>query len=115
MTVAVCLNCGELKHGAWASHLKCGYTPDDDESLTKHLLVTDHYHSREMLEAIAARVKSGEPVEFDPETLQAAWVSKEQLDAETKRLGRGCMIVCGVGVALAILASGRRSAEHFRA
>jgi len=41
MTVAVCLKCGEFKHGAFTICLKCRYTPDDDESLTRHLLVTD--------------------------------------------------------------------------
>ena len=104
MTVAVCLHCGEFKHGAFNPCLKCGYTPDDDESLTKHLLVSDHYHSRETMEAIAARVKAGEPVTFDPESLQAAWVSKAALDAETKRIGRGCVIGCGVLLALAAVA-----------
>ena len=98
----MCLRCGEFKHGAFNPCLKCGYTPDDDESLTKHLLVTDHYHNRETLDAIAARVKAGEPVTFDPESLQAAWVSKAALDAETKRIGRGCTIVLGVLLALLV-------------
>ena len=80
----MCLRCGEFKHGAFNPCLKCGYTPDDDESLTKHLLVTDHYHSRETLAAIAARIKNGEPVTFDPESLKAAWVSKAELDAGTR-------------------------------
>jgi hypothetical protein len=104
LTVAVCLRCGGFKHGAFNPCPKCGYTPDDDESLTKHLLVTDHYHSREALEAIAARVKAGEPATFDPQLLRAAWVSKAELDATTKRLDRGCMIGCGVVLALAAAA-----------
>jgi hypothetical protein len=111
LTIAVCLHCGELKHGAFKRCPKCGYTPNDDESLTKHLLVTDHFHRRETLEAIAARVKSGQPIEFDPEALREAWVSKEQLDAETKqldaeikRLGRGSTIGCGIVIALAVAA-----------
>lgn len=102
MTVAVCLLCGEFKHGAFTPCRSCGYTPDDDESLTKHLLVTDHYHSHATLEAIAARVKAGEPITFDPETLRASWVSKEALDAQTKRIGRGCLIVFGVLLAVLI-------------
>jgi hypothetical protein len=104
VTVAVCLRCGEYKHGAFNRCRSCGYTPDDDESLTKHLLVTDHFHSRESLAAIAARVKAGEPVEFDPQTLQQAWVSKAALDAESERLRRGCLIGCGVLLALAVAA-----------
>jgi hypothetical protein len=66
------------------------------------LLVTDHYHSRETLEVIAARVKAGESVTFDADSLRAAWVSKAALDAETKRIGRGCMIVLGVLLAVVI-------------
>jgi haloacetate dehalogenase len=43
MTVAVGLGCGAFKHGAFNSRAKYHYTPDDDEYLTRHLLVTDHY------------------------------------------------------------------------
>lgn len=103
MTVAVCLRCGEFKHGAFNPCRSCGYAPDDDESLTKHLLVTDHYHSLETLETIAAHVKAGEPVTFDPESLRAAWVSKAALDAESKRMGRGCTIGCGILLTLIVL------------
>jgi hypothetical protein len=90
MTVAVCLRCGEFKHGAWTPCRNCGYTPDDDESLTRHLLVSDHYLSREQLEEVSARVKAGEGIEFPPEVLQAAWVSKATLD----KANRGCWIGC---------------------
>jgi hypothetical protein len=67
-------------------------------------LVTDHYHDRETLAAIGARVKAGERIEFDPDTLQEAWVSKEQLSAETKRMGRGCMLVFCIVIPLVITA-----------
>src|SRR4051794_19988325 len=92
MTVGVCLRCGALKHGAFNFCPKCHYTPDDDESLTKHLLITDHFLSREQLEAVSDRVKAGMPVEFPSDVLQSAWASKERLDAEGKRLDRGCVI-----------------------
>ena len=92
MTVAVCLKCGVFKHGAWTPCLKCGFTPNDDESYTKHLLVTDHYLSREQLEEVAARVKAGEPVEFPPELLQQAWVSKAAVDRAGRRFALGCVV-----------------------
>jgi len=41
------------------------------------------------------------PVKFPSEMLQSAWVSKEQLDAEVKRLGRRCVI--GFVVLLALM------------
>ena len=103
MTVAVCLRCGAFKHGAFNPCRACGYTPDDDESLTKHLLVTDHFHSREVLEAIAARVKAGEPVTFDPESLQSAWVSKAEMDAAARRFNRGCLVGGGLLLAAAVV------------
>lgn len=103
MTVAVCLKCGEFKHGAFTRCEACGYEPDDDESLTKHLLVTDHYHNRETLEAIAARVKAGEPITFDPQTLEAAKVSKKDLDASMKRVRRGCILALMLIITLAVV------------
>ncbi len=101
MTVAVCLKCGAIKHGAFTPCSACRYTPDDDESLTKHLLVTDHYLSREELNAISARIKAGETITFDEESLR--WVSKAAMDAEMKRMSRGCTIGCLV---LAIAVAG---------
>jgi hypothetical protein len=101
MTLAVCLECGELKHGAFTPCQKCGYTPNDDESLTKHLLVTDHFLDSKSLQSIADRVKSGKPIHFDPESLKQAWVSKEQMDAENKRIGRGCLIFFAIILAIA--------------
>ena len=103
MTLAVCLHCGAFKHGAFSPCPSCRYTPDDDESLTRHLLVTDHYHSREELEAIANRIKAGEPITFDPDTLKAAWVSKAQLDAQMRQLNRGCLAVLAAIIALAVI------------
>jgi hypothetical protein len=104
MTVAVCLRCGALKHGAFNPCPSCHYTPDDDESLTRHLLSTDHYLEQEQLEAISERVKTGLPVEFSSEMLEAAWVTKAQLDAEQKQLGRSCLIAFVILIALFSLA-----------
>lgn len=98
MTVAVCLRCGELKHGAWTTCPQCGYIPDDDESFTKHLLVTDHYYSVEQLKELAARVKAGETIEFDAETLKEAWVKKADVDEQQ----RGCTVGC-IGVLVVVL------------
>jgi hypothetical protein len=90
MTVAVCLKCGAIKHGAFTECRKCGHHPDDEEDLTKHLLVTDHFHDRKTLDAIAARIKAGLPIEFDPESLKSAWVNKAEMAEWDKEIGRGC-------------------------
>jgi hypothetical protein len=102
MTVAVCLKCGEFKHGAWTPCRKCGFTPDDDESYTKHLLITDHYLSREQLEEVAGRVKAGELVEFPPEVLQHAWVSKAAVDKANRGCAIGCVVSIGIVVAVVV-------------
>jgi hypothetical protein len=103
MTVAVCLKCGEFKHEAWAPCLKCGYTPDDDESYTKHLLVTDHFLSREELEQMAGRIKAGEAVEFPPEVLQQAWVSKADVEKANRGWTIGCLVFIGVMIVVAAI------------
>lgn len=103
MSVAVCLNCGEFKVGAFTYCPHCKYEPHDDESLTKHLLATDHYCDQALLESIAERVKAGVPVTFDAESMKAAWVSKKDLDASSKKARLGCWL--GVAVLAALVAS----------
>lgn len=104
VTVAVCLRCGAFKRGAFTPCPGCRFAPDDDESLTKHLLVTDHYLTQEELQRIAQRIKAGEVVEFEPELLQQARVRKEQLETSVRRLKRGCSIVCLIILAVAAYA-----------
>jgi hypothetical protein len=84
MTVAVCLHCGAYKVGAFTTCPACSYVPDDDESLTKHLMVTDHYMDAAQLRDIAARVEAGQTLTFDPESMKEMWVSK----AELKRIDK---------------------------
>jgi hypothetical protein len=88
MTVAVCLKCGAIKHGAFTPCLECGHEPDDHEDLIKHLLVTDHYLSRQQIEAVSKHIREGKPVSFPPDLLQAAWDMREQLDKILRRGGR---------------------------
>ena len=104
MTVAVCLECGEFKVGAWTVCPKCGYCPDNDESCTKHLLVTDHYQTAEQLQAISDRVKEGQPVNFPPDLLQQYWVRKADIDTSNRRFTIGCLAVLAVLVIAAVAA-----------
>lgn len=110
MTTAVCLNCGEFKVGAFAVCPACGFLPNDEDSLTRHLLVSDRYQTQAGLAAIAARVKAGETITFDPEALHAAWVNKAELDRGLQGLQSTVWIWLGVlliviviGAALLIL------------
>jgi hypothetical protein len=70
MTVAVCLKCGAMKHGAWTPCPKCKHTPEDPEDKAKHVMTSDHYFSKADLEGISARVQSGQPLHFDPKQVE---------------------------------------------
>jgi hypothetical protein len=72
MTVAVCLKCGALKHGAWTPCPKCKHTPQDPEDKARHLITSDHYFGKADLEGISARVQSGLPLTFDPKQIEEA-------------------------------------------
>ena len=100
MTVAVCLKCGEFKFGTFTPCPKCQYMPNDNESLTKHLLVSDHYHDSDSLKSIADRVKAGQTIEFDPDSLQAAWVSKKDMDKQIGKLKGGCNFILVIAAIL---------------
>jgi hypothetical protein len=67
MTVAVCLECGSMKHGAWTVCASCDHEPADPEDLAKHMMLTDHFVTVEKLEELAARRRQGEPWNFDPQ------------------------------------------------
>jgi hypothetical protein len=78
MTVAICLECGILKTGAWSACPNCGYQPRGEEQLARSLLVSDNWIGRETLEAMAERRRQGEPWNFDPELVE---VMKSRLAA----------------------------------
>jgi len=78
MTVAVCLECGTMKSGAWSPCPACGYRPAGADELARALLVSDNCIARDRLEAMSARRRQGEPWNFDPHLVA---VFKEQLAA----------------------------------
>ncbi len=71
MTVAVCLECGRMKAGAWAPCPACHYQPSGAEELAKALIVSDNCVAPEKLEEFAARRQRGEPWNFSPELVEA--------------------------------------------
>ena len=66
MTVAVCLKCGAMKHGAWTPCPRCKHTPTEPEDRAKHVITSDDFFSKADLDGISARVRSGQPLNFDP-------------------------------------------------
>jgi hypothetical protein len=70
MTVALCIRCGAMKHGALTPCNDCGFDPDENEDKAKAMVLTDHFLPREELEAIAGRIKSGQPVIYPEEAVK---------------------------------------------
>jgi hypothetical protein len=73
--------------------------------MTKHLLVTDHYHDVDALRAISERVKSGQPVTFDEATLKAHRVDAETLRKTQREVAATCaafLAVAAAGIAWAV-------------
>lgn len=101
MKVAVCLECGQLKRRAWSACRKCGYAPNDDESMTKHLLVTDQFLGPEEIAAVAAKVQGGETINFNSDVLRQAWV-----DADKVRRTNRNVVFGGAVLALATIGAG---------
>lgn len=97
MTQALCLNCGEIKHGAWKPCFECGFEPKTEEEFTKHLLMTDHYYSVDNLLEIGRQIKKGEVVDFDEAVLKELWVTEEDIRNLDKGVGR---FLLGVGLLL---------------
>ena len=51
-------------------------------------MTSDHYFSKSDLEAISARVQSGQPLHFDPKQVQEFVSSMETTDVDGKSVGR---------------------------
>ncbi len=97
MTVAVCLECGEIKHGAWVPCPSCGHDPVERMDKAKHLAASDHFLSRSDLEAVSARIKGGHPISFEAEQI-------EELAAQLDAAGPKARRVALVGALLIIAA-----------
>src|ERR671931_2390697 len=65
LTLAVCVRCGRMKHGAFTPCPKCSFDPADAADKAKAVMLTDHYFSKDQLEGIGRRIQSGLPVSFN--------------------------------------------------
>ncbi|UVT19925.1 MAG: hypothetical protein H8K03_19425 [Nitrospira sp.] len=70
MTVAVCLECGRMKAGAWTSCPHCNFQPHGEEELAKSLMVSDQWVPSDILVEFAARRQLGEQFNFEPELVE---------------------------------------------
>lgn len=94
MTVAVCLYCGAMKHGAWTSCSDCGHTPEELEDKAKHVIASDHHFSVSELESISVRIREGKPINFKPEDVEGYVASLQTSSFSNFRVGLyvyGCL------------------------
>jgi hypothetical protein len=70
MTIAVCLECGQMKAGAWTRCPACSYQPSGAEELGKALMLSDSCIAPDKLAEFAARRQQGEPWDFSPELVE---------------------------------------------
>jgi hypothetical protein len=70
MTVAVCLECGQMKSGAWTPCPSCSFQPRGLEELAKSLMLSDNCIATATLTEFAARRQQGEPWNFGPELVE---------------------------------------------
>ena len=61
MTVAVCVRCGAIKHGAFNYCKACGMRPETETDAAYSLALTDHYFSAAVLNKISTDMLSGKP------------------------------------------------------
>jgi hypothetical protein len=68
MTIAICMNCGEEKWGAFNPCEKCGFHPRTEGELVWSICVSDHYLNKETMREIGDKVKIGEVPTIDSAT-----------------------------------------------
>ena len=97
MTIAVCLKCGSMKHGAWTLCPECKHIPKEEKDKAEHVIATDHHFDPKVLEDISARVKQGLPVQFDPKAVEEFMATAKEMESEAKTGKLGCIIAALVG------------------
>jgi hypothetical protein len=77
VTIAICFNCGEFKHGALTLCKKCNTVPKSEESVALSIVITDHYFDESTLNHISISMKKGSKVELSSELLRV-WIEQIQ-------------------------------------
>ncbi len=95
MTYAVCEKCGTRKFGAFSPCDQCGFTPVSSGDQAKAILLSDHHHTHAELDVLTNKIRSGQPIAYDPVALALQQRTNEMLDADPDALS--CKI-CGEDV-----------------
>jgi hypothetical protein len=91
MTYAICIKCGEGKHGAFVPCLKCGFMPESRSDQARSILLSDLNTDIATLDAAGAKLRAGEALAFDePGIAEMAAeldeIAKHPPDARRRRL-----------------------------
>ena len=106
MTAAVCLQCGEIKMGAWTPCRNCGHTPADDEDKAKHLFLSDHILSAADIDRVSADIRKGKPPQFDAAQLGEMLAAMKSMpttpQVDVRKVKIGCFVVLAVIVGVVV-------------
>jgi ribosomal protein L40E len=69
VTIAICIQCGTRKFGAFSPCAKCGFTPTASAEQAKSVLLSDHHHTRDELDQLGRTIQSGHPIVYDATAL----------------------------------------------
>jgi hypothetical protein len=105
VTYAICIKCGEAKVGALTMCPDCGFDPTLPEDGAKSIMLSDQILPKSDLEAAAARIKSGEGVTFDPESVAKIAALVPQATASTKGSIRMLLLFVAILVVVVVLYS----------
>ena len=111
MTYAICIKCGKGKVGAFVPCSKCGFMPESASDQARSILLSDHNADKATLDAACAKLRAGEPLEFDePGIARMAADLEEIAKHPPPESGCGCAVfmwvLIGIAVSLAALIVG---------
>ena len=71
MTIAICMNCGAEKFGAFNPCDKCGFAPITEEELAYSMAIIDRHFDHPSLKRIGDQIRAGKRPDLDPEMREA--------------------------------------------
>src|ERR1700694_3992895 len=74
MSIAVCIACGEQKHGALAPCGRCGFEPSSPIDRAKSCMLTNLQLPTEEFSKVEALIRTGQQVNFDSVSLASLYV-----------------------------------------
>ncbi len=98
MTVAICIQCGEEKFGAFTPCTKCHFMPELMEDKAKALLLCDHLRDVAELRQIGQRIKAGEKSSFDEG--QIAAMAEDLARMPEAKMPLGCRIAVWIPIVI---------------